>query len=185
MLAQGSTAKARIDEIAGIDNLEAVDGKVWRGGAPSNVGYQGLAEAGVTTIVDLRAEEGIEADLAYVRSLGIEVLHLPIRDGQTPTAEQVETFLRFTERSPGPVFVNCGAGVGRTGTMVGAYLVSTGELNGRGAVRRNLAVGPPSLEQIVFVARMEQGDIDRPGLAVRAVSRVLDAPRRIWHRLGL
>ncbi|MFP5319707.1 MAG: fused DSP-PTPase phosphatase/NAD kinase-like protein [Acidimicrobiia bacterium] len=185
MVAQGSTAKARIHEIPGIDHLEAVDGKLWRGGAPSNEGYRGLAGAGVTTIVDLRAEEGIEPDLAYARSLGIEVVHIPIRDGQTPTADQVEAFMRATERSPGPVFVHCGAGVGRTGTMVGAYVVSTGELNGRGAVRRNLAVGPPSLEQIVFVTKMERGEIDRPGVAVQALSRVLDGPRRIWHRLGL
>ena len=185
VVAQTSTAKSRIHEIAGIDHLEAVDGKLWRGGAPSSEGYRGLAAAGVTTIVDLRAEDGIHPDLAYARSLGIEVVHIPIRDGQTPTAEQVETFLRATERSSGPVFVHCGAGVGRTGTMVGAYVVSTGELNGRGAVRRNLAVGPPSLEQIVFVTKLEQGQIERPNLAVRAVSRVLDAPRRMWHNLGL
>ncbi|HEX6595719.1 MAG TPA: dual specificity protein phosphatase family protein [Acidimicrobiales bacterium] len=185
LVAQGSTTKAMIREIPGIDHLEAVDGKLWRGGAPSSEGYRGLAAAGVTTIVDLRAEEGIEPDLDYARSLGLEVVSIPIRDGQTPSAEQVQAFLRATERSSGNVFVHCGAGVGRTGTMVGAWLVSTGELNGRGAVRRNLAVGPPSLEQVVFVANMQRGEIGRPNVAVRAVSRVLDAPRRIWHRIGL
>ncbi|WP_406215152.1 hypothetical protein [Streptomyces canus] len=44
------------------------------------------------------------------------------------------------------MFVHCGAGVGRTGTMAAAYLVKTGEQSS--AVRRNLAVGPPSIEQI-------------------------------------
>lgn len=185
LVAQGSTAKARIHEIPGIDHLEAVDGKLWRGGAPSPAGYRGLAAAGVTTVIDLRAEVGIEPGLDYARSLGLDVVHMPIRDGQTPTIEQVQTFLRVTEQAGGPVFVHCGAGVGRTGTMVGAYLVSTGELNGRGAVRRNLAVGPPSLEQVMFVATLQRGEIARPGPAVRAVSRVLDAPRRTWHLLGL
>lgn len=185
VVAQTSTAKSRIHEIAGIDHLEAVDGKLWRGGAPTPEGYRGLAAAGVTTIVDLRAEDGTQPDLAYARSLGIEAVHIPIRDGQTPTADQVEAFMGATAQSRGPVFVHCGAGVGRTGTMVGAYAVSTGELNGRGAIRRNLAVGPPSLEQIVFVTKLERGEIERPNLAVRAVSRVLDAPRRIWHRVGL
>lgn len=185
LVAQGSTSKDMIRELAGIDHLEAVDGKLWRGGAPSAEGYRGLAAAGVTTVIDLRAEDGIEPDLDYARSLGLDVVAIPIRDGQTPTSEQVETFLRATEQAAGNVFVHCGAGVGRTGTMVGAWLVSTGELNGRGAVRRNLAVGPPSLEQVVFVANMERGEIGRPNMAIRAVSRILDAPRRIWHRVGL
>ncbi|MEW6152376.1 MAG: dual specificity protein phosphatase family protein [Actinomycetota bacterium] len=185
LLAQGSTSKAMLRGIPGIDHLEAVDGKLWRGGAPSPEGYRELSAAGVTTVIDLRAEDGVELDLAYARSLGFEVVPIPIRDGQTPTSEQVQSFLEATERAAGNVFVHCGAGVGRTGTMVGAWLVSTGEVNGRGAVRRNLAVGPPSLEQVVMVAGMDRGDLARPNVAVRAVSRVLDAPRRIWHRVGL
>ena len=64
--------------------------------------------------------------------------------------------------------------------MVGAYLVSGGGVGGRTAVMRNLAVGPPSLEQLAFVVGMDRGDIDKPGPLLTAVSRVLDAPRRLW-----
>lgn len=182
--ARETTTKARITSVPGIDHLEAVDSKLWRGGAPSDAGYRALAEAGITTVVDLRAEEGLEGDAAMVESLGMNIVRIPIRDGQTPTTAQVEQFLAATRQAPGQVFVHCGAGVGRTGTMVGAYLVETSELNGRGALRRNLAVGPPSLEQVAFVAGLEEGRLERPNVVVRAVSRVLDAPRRMWVRIG-
>ncbi len=184
--AESTTPVTRIEAIQGIDNLEAVDGKLWRGAAPTETGYRNLAAAGTTTIVDLRAEEGLEADNALVESLGMRLIRIPVRDGQTPSSSQIAAFLEATQQSEGTVFVHCGAGVGRTGAMVGAYSVANGELNGPGAVRRNLAVGPPSLEQLAFVAGLDDDDgIERPHVAVRAVSRVLDSPRRIWHNLGI
>ena len=183
--AKSTTPVTRIEAIDGIDNLEAVDARLWRGAAPSEEGYRNLATAGATTIVDLRAEDGLEPDSAFVESLGMRVIHIPVRDGQTPSSSQIAAFLEATQQSEGPVFVHCGAGVGRTGAMVGAYSVANGELNSLGAVRRNLAVGPPSLEQLAFVAGLDSGDIERPNVAVRAVSRVLDSPRRIWHNLGI
>jgi protein-tyrosine phosphatase len=184
--AESTTTVTRIESIDGIDNLEAVDAKLWRGAAPSEQGYRNLAAAGTTTIVDLRAEEGLEGDNAFVESLGMRLIRIPVRDGQTPSSSQIAAFLEATQQSEGTVFVHCGAGVGRTGAMVGAYSVANGELNGPGAVRRNLAVGPPSLEQLAFVAGFDDDDgIERPHVAVRAVSRVLDSPRRIWHNLGI
>jgi protein-tyrosine phosphatase len=119
-----------------------------------------------------------------VRNLGMKLVSIPLRDGQVPSDEEVEAFLAATRESAGPIFVHCGAGVGRTGAMVGAYQVSQGELSRGTVLRRNLAVGPPSLEQIAFVARMGDGQTEKPGAVLTAVSRVLDAPRRIWSRFG-
>jgi protein-tyrosine phosphatase len=116
----------------------------------------------------------------------MRLIRIPVRDGQTPSSSQIAAFLEATQQSEGTVFVHCAAGVGRTGAMVGAYSVASGELDAGGAVRRNLAVGPPSLEQLAFVAGLDDGDgIERPNVAVRAVSRVLDSPRRIWHNIDL
>lgn len=170
--------------IAGVDNLRAVDAKVWRGAAPTTEGYRNLAHAGVRTVVDLRAEDGIEADFQTVTDLGMKLVRIPMRDGQVPSAAEVDAFLAAAGESDGTVFVHCGAGVGRTGAMAGAYLVSQGELSNTGALRRNLAVGPPSLEQIAFVAKMDSGAPEKPGTMLTAVSRVLDAPRRLWSRFG-
>jgi protein-tyrosine phosphatase len=182
--ARETTPAAKPTAIAGVDNLRAVDGRLWRGAAPTTDGYRNLAGAGITTVVDLRAEEGLEHDVRTVQELGMKLVRIPMRDGQAPTTEEVEAFLAATQESEGRVFVHCGAGVGRTGAMVGAYGVRQGELSGPGAVRRNLAVGPPSLEQIAFVAGMDDGLSVKPGTVVTAVSRVLDAPRRIWSRYG-
>jgi protein-tyrosine phosphatase len=168
-------------EVVGIKNFRAVDGHVWRGAAPSARGYESLAAAGVRTVVDLRAESNLHVDDALLARLGLERLAIPLRDGQTPSPAEIEQFLSAVTSSAGPVFVHCGAGVGRTGTMVAAYLVASGETNEWTAMRRNLSVGPPSLEQLAFVAGLNDGD--RPGPVVVAVSRVLDAPRRIWSRL--
>ena len=182
--ARHTTPRLVVPELTGVKNLEAVDGKLLRGAAPTPEGYRSLAAKGVKVIVDLRAEEGVESDADVVRSLGMEAVRLPVRDGQIPSAEEVREFLRVVEGADGAVFVHCGAGVGRTGAMVGAYLVSTGQLNGRGAVRRNLRVGAPSLEQVTFVARLGSTTMDKPPLAVTALSRLIDAPRRIYHNLG-
>lgn len=184
MWARETTTVASAAPIAGIDNLRAVDDKVWRGAAPTTEGYQGLARAGIATVVDLRAEEGIEHDAQVVTDLGMRMVRLPVRDGQTPTSAEIDTFLAAVRESHGPVFVHCGAGVGRTGAMVGAYQVAQGGVSGAAAVRRNLAVGPPSLEQIAFVAGMDADKLEKPSPMLTAVSRVLDAPRRMWSRYG-
>jgi protein tyrosine phosphatase (PTP) superfamily phosphohydrolase (DUF442 family) len=169
-------------DVKGVHNLRVVDDKVWRGDAPGPEGYLSLAAAGVTTIVDLRAEHDIKPPLDLMAEHGITWVHLPVRDGQTPTREQVVAFRQAVDDSKGLVYVHCGAGVGRTGSMAGAYLVSTGEQSAGAALADNLSVGPPSMEQIWYVASMD-ATLTQPPAVVSAISRVFDAPRRIWSRL--
>jgi protein-tyrosine phosphatase len=135
----------------------------------------------VRTVVDLRAEDDLDVDEELLRRLGLERVAIPLRDGQTPTDAEIERFFSSVQAGPGPTFVHCGAGVGRTGAMVAAYLVANRQTDEWTAMRRNLAVGPPSLEQLAFVAGLDDGD--RPPSLVVAASRVLDAPRRLWSRL--
>lgn len=172
-------------DVASIRNFEAVDQVLWRGGAIGRDDYRALADAGATTIVDLRAEDDLDVPHDLIEELGLTLVAIPMRDGQTPSHAQVQQFLETVESSDGSVYLHCGAGVGRTGTMAAAYKVANG---GRGldAMRANLAVGPPSLEQLAFAFSIDRGErIERPNAAVVAISRTLDAPRRIWHVLGL
>lgn len=162
----------------GVGNFRVVDDKVWRGAAPSKAGIEALAARGVRTFVDLRAEDDLVVDRVLFDRLGVTRIALPVRDGQTPTDEQLRRFFATVRDADGTVFVHCGAGVGRTGSVVGAYLQATGQAGAREALVRNLAVGPPSLEQIAYV-----GTGDRPASPLVAMSRVLDGPRRLYVRL--
>lgn len=165
---------------AGVKNFTVVDAKVWRGAAPTSTGYRELADRGVRTIVDLRAEENVDVDTEKLARLGMRYVHIPIRDGQVPSDEEVDRFFEAVDESDGITFVHCGAGVGRTGAMAASYLVGTGQASSVEALRLNLAVGPPSLEQVAYVA----GAAERPPSPLVAVSRILDAPRRLWSRFG-
>ncbi|HEY7873822.1 MAG TPA: dual specificity protein phosphatase family protein [Actinomycetota bacterium] len=168
--------------LPGIKNLTEVDAGMWRGSAPSREGYAALADQGVKTIVDLRAED-LHFQRGYIESLGMNLVRVPMRDGQAPTHEQVSQFLATVDGSKGLVYIHCGAGVGRTGTMAAAYLVRRDGMSPMSALARNLAVGPPSLEQIAFVAGLESNGATSTSSVFTALSRVLDAPRRLWVRV--
>lgn len=185
LLALTGVARAVVDvpespEVTGVGAVRSVDSKVLRGGNPSHEGLLNLKELGVSTIVDLRAETYAHDDDAYITSLGLDLVHMPIRDGQTPSQEQQAAFLDIVQHAPGLVFVHCGAGVGRTGVISARYLFDTGQSSRMSALARNLEVGPPSIEQNAYSLGVEAGPL-QPLLV--ATSRFMDAPRRIWHYL--
>lgn len=179
-----ATAPAPDIHLVGVDHLRALDDRVWRGDAPTREGYRNLAAAGVETVVDLRAERDVIVDEARLDDLGIRRVHLPIRDGQVPDDTTLRAALDTMRAADGRVYVHCGAGVGRTGTVAGAWLVREQHVTPTNALLRNLAVGPPSLEQIVFVGTLDPtGAFAQPGQVITAVSRLWDAPRRIFSYL--
>ncbi|MGW2228907.1 hypothetical protein [Streptomyces formicae] len=69
---------------------------------------------------------------------------------------------------------------GAPGRWPAAYLVRTGEESPAHATLRNLAVGPPSIEQIFYALSLGRHHARQPPLPVVAVSRLVDAPRRMW-----
>lgn len=157
--------------------------EVWRGRDPGPLGYVSLATRDVDVVVDMRAEALDEPLDEVVEELGMRLVRIPIRDGQTPTAEQVARFLDVVSSTDGTVYFHCGAGVGRTGAMAAAYRAAVQtEVSNLRLVWQNFQIGPPSIEQIWYAATVDAGEVpSQPPTWVSAVSRVFDGPRRLAH----
>lgn len=86
-----------------------------------------LYREGIRAVTSLTIEP---LDTEVVASVGMAYLHLPVQDFTAPTIEQVDRFIEFAETminvEDRPVSVHCGAGCGRTGTMLACYLVKEG-----------------------------------------------------------
>jgi protein-tyrosine phosphatase len=93
-------------------------------------GLDRLREAGVTLLVDLteESEYGLASYAAQLEA-GMRTIRMPIADFSCPAPEQMTEILDLidAELAAGSVvYVHCYGGVGRTGTVVGCWLVRHG-----------------------------------------------------------
>jgi atypical dual specificity phosphatase len=83
---------------------------------------------GIKAIISL-SEAPLEEEL--VRRSGFSYMHVPVNDFTAPTIGQVEKCIGFIEQMANldnrPVAVHCGAGCGRTGTILACYWVNKGK----------------------------------------------------------
>jgi len=76
-------------------------------------------------------------------------LHLKVEDYHSPTIQEIDSTVKFIENeivAKRPVLVHCAAGKGRTGTILGAYLLKNGNLSARDAITRIRNLRPGSIQ---------------------------------------
>jgi protein-tyrosine phosphatase len=121
-----------------------------------------LLAAGVTLFVDLTHEGELEPYVSHVAEPA-RYLNLPIRDFSVPSRESLAATLDAIDAElerGGVVYVHCWAGCGRTGVVVGTWLVRHGAAP-QEALRRiaeSRGAGcPQTLEQRKLVLGWEPG----------------------------
>jgi atypical dual specificity phosphatase len=75
--------------------------------------------------VSLNKEHPLDPE--EVKAFGFEYVLIPVQDFTAPRLEDIQRFVDFTHdmlKQNKAVGVSCEAGIGRTGTMLAAYLVS-------------------------------------------------------------
>jgi protein tyrosine phosphatase (PTP) superfamily phosphohydrolase (DUF442 family) len=177
----GKDPRVDDDRWPDITNLRVVGDRLLIGGETSPEQYGALAERDVILVIDMRT--GGRADLSsddphVLADLGMDYVALPIPDGRAPTPAQIRRFLDLVATADGRVFAHCGGGVGRSTSIAAAYEAAQGQ---DPSVLEQLATGPPTIEQIWFVATLRPNHPDHgvsPPVAV--LSRVVDAPRGLY-----
>jgi hypothetical protein len=138
---------------------------------------QGLIQAGIRTCIDLTKPGELgpsyrEVFLEELSHYGYEgnYYHFPIYDFGVPDAEQlVRTLDKIDESITGnqPVYVHCRAGIGRTGLVVGCYLVRHGKTGDealiaikqlRSCVSSSWMQSPETDAQVAFVKNWRVGE---------------------------
>ena len=74
----------------GVPNFQQVNGRIYRGGQPSDYGFKFIARLGVKTVIDLRRESSEEADEEkLVSAAGLRFINIPMDDLRAPTDAQI------------------------------------------------------------------------------------------------
>ena len=133
-----------------------------------------LLDLGIVVFVDLTEKNERVAYQPVLhkerrrRAVSTDYIRFPIPDRSVPSKEEMKKILDFVDASIAsnkPVYLHCFRGLGRTGTVIGCYLVRHG-LSGQQALNRieqlrnnvagNFRDSPETAEQRLFVLNWEE-----------------------------
>lgn len=145
-------------KISGVPNPGKINEWLYRGAQPNEQGLEELKKIGITTIVDLRAEDRPKSDWEKKEAerLGMHFVHIPIAGFAAPTNEEVVQFLSLVRSStpqdsgppitlpngqPQKIFVHCLLGEDRTGVFIATYRMSVQKWPAAQAMREMYSFG--------------------------------------------
>jgi len=135
-----------------LPNFQKVDDHVYRGGQPSDSGFQNLAKLGIKTVVDLReiGEHSQAEEQKIVTGLGMKYVSIPMHGLSTPEDQKVAAVeALFNDTTAGPVFVHCKRGADRTGMVVAVYRISHDQWQNKKALSEAKSYGMSFFERAI------------------------------------
>ena len=114
-----------------------------RPGSPEELAW--LRQQGIELLVSLTDDP---PPRRWINEAGLFLMHVPVIDMTAPTLEQLDQIVSALERAHEKnlgVGVHCGAGLGRTGTVLACYFVTKG-MTAKNAVARVRRLRPGSIE---------------------------------------
>ena len=139
-----------------------------------------LLDAGIRSFVDLteahelRPYQELLQQLASERGVDVRYRRMSIANRGIPSVEHMEAILRHIREeieAGRPVYVHCWGGIGRTGTLVGCWLIEAGTCAAADAIARIADLrrltpdpsiaSPETPEQAEFVNGWISSSVDR------------------------
>lgn len=132
--------------------------------APVSYDLDLLASVGITVLITLTEEDLIQTEL---KAAGLSNFHLSIYDREAPSLNQMHMLLFKMQKmiEAGEILaVHCLAGIGRTGTVLAAWMIKEGGLSAEEAIRRLRLINPSFVQTVVqevFLAEFENDILRR------------------------
>jgi protein tyrosine/serine phosphatase len=166
---------ARAEEFpaAGVPNFHRVNQHVYRGGQPTDTGWNSLASMGVKTIVDLRhkGRHAARMEERAVQAAGMRYVNVAMNAILAPRHDKITQVLTLLDsNSEGPVFLHCRRGADRTGTVIACYRIAHDHWRNGEALReaRSYGMSPLQLRMKSYILKFRgENGRDAAGRCVR------------------